>query len=140
MMATYRLRPDLASASMSPTPPTPRASIPPSMAAVKLGGGPSLTHGTANHPLVVKRLIETARREAKIPVQHEASSRFTGTDTDKIFHSREGIPSALVSLPLRCMHSVVETAHLDDIEHTIDLLTGFVGCGVSVSGRKEDFP
>jgi endoglucanase len=92
---------------------------------VKLGGGPSLTHGTANHPLVVKRLIETAR-DAKIPVQHEASSRFTGTDTDRIFHSRQGIPSALVSLPLRCMHSVVETAHLDDIAHTIELLTAFV--------------
>ena len=36
------------------------------------------------------------------------------------------MPSALVSLPLRCMHSVVETAHLDDINHTIDLLTNFV--------------
>jgi putative aminopeptidase FrvX len=89
---------------------------------VKLGGGPSLTHGTANHPLVVKRLIETAA-DIQNPVQHEASSRFTGTDTDKIFHSRQGMPSALVSLPLRCMHSVVETAHLDDIAHTIGLLT-----------------
>jgi endoglucanase len=39
---------------------------------------------------------------------------------------REGVPSALVSLPLRCMHSVVETAHLDDIERTIELLAGFV--------------
>jgi endoglucanase len=92
---------------------------------VKLGGGPTLTHGTANHPQVVKRLIELAA-QAKIPIQHEASSRFTGTDTDKIFRSREGIPSALVSLPLRCMHSVVETAHLDDISHTIELLTAFV--------------
>ena len=39
-----------------------------------------------------------------IPLQHESSSRFTGTDTDKIFNQREGIPSALVSLPLRYMH------------------------------------
>jgi endoglucanase len=92
---------------------------------VKLGGGPSLTHGTANHPLVVKHLLHVAK-DKEIPIQHEASSRFTGTDTDKIFHSREGIPSALVSLPLRCMHSVVETAHLDDIDHTIELLTAFV--------------
>jgi OPA family glycerol-3-phosphate transporter-like MFS transporter len=51
---------------------------------------------------------------------------FAGTISDKIFHSREGVPSALVSLPLRCMHSVVETAHLDDIERTIELLAGFV--------------
>jgi endoglucanase len=75
--------------------------------------------------LVVKHLLEVAKGK-DIPIQHEASSRFTGTDTDKIFHSREGIPSALVSLPLRCMHSVVETAHLDDIEHTIELLAAFV--------------
>ena len=74
---------------------------------------------------MVKRLLDTA--EAKhLPIQHEASSRFTGTDTDKIFHSREGIPSALVSLPIRCMHSVVETADLEDIKNTIELLTGFV--------------
>jgi len=62
----------------------------------------------------------------QIEFQHEASSRFTGTDTDKIFHTRDGVPSALVSLPLRCMHSVVETAHLDDIAATIELLSGFV--------------
>jgi endoglucanase len=74
---------------------------------------------------VVKRLLASAAK-TQTPIQHEASSRFTGTDTDKIFHSREGIPSALVSLPLRCMHSVVETAHLDDVQHTIELLTEFV--------------
>ena len=125
MMATYRLKPDvcvcLDVTHATDTPGLDAAKH----GSVKLGGGPSLTHGTANHPLVVKRLIEVAA-EAKIPIQHEASSRFTGTDTDKIFHSREGMPSALVSLPLRCMHSVVETAHLDDITHTIDLLTDFV--------------
>ncbi|MCB1276890.1 M42 family metallopeptidase [Prosthecobacter sp.] len=92
--------------------------------AVKLGGGPSLTHGSANHIEVVKRLIEVAEKE-KIPLQHEASSRSTGTDTDVIFHQQSGIPSALVSLPLRYMHSVVEMAHLDDVEYTIRLLTAF---------------
>jgi len=92
--------------------------------AIKLGGGPSLTHGGANHVEVVKRLIEVAEK-AKIPLQHEASSRSTGTDTDVIFHQQSGIPSALVSLPLRYMHSVVEMAHLQDVEHTIQLLTAF---------------
>lgn len=91
---------------------------------VKLGGGPSLTHGGANHVEVVKRLIDVAAK-AKIPVQHEASSRFTGTDTDVIFHQQSGIPSALVSLPLRYMHSVIEMAHLNDIEKTIQLLVAF---------------
>ena len=125
MMATYRLKPDLC-ICLDVTHATDTPGIDPNkFGSVKLGGGPSLTHGTANHPHLVQRLIDVAKH-SKLTIQHEASSRFTGTDTDKIFHSREGIPSALVSLPLRCMHSVVETAHLDDIAHTIDLLTEFI--------------
>jgi len=92
---------------------------------VALGGGPTLTHGTASHPLVIERLMEVAKKE-KVTIQHEASSRFTGTDTDSIYHSRDGVPSALVSLPLRCMHSVVEMAHYDDIQSTIELMADFV--------------
>jgi putative aminopeptidase FrvX len=125
IMATYRLKPDLC-VCLDVTHATDTPGLDAAKhGCVKLGAGPSLTHGTANHPLVVKRLMEVAA-ESKTPIQHEASSRFTGTDTDKIFHSREGVPSALISLPLRCMHSVVETAHLDDINHTIGLLTDFV--------------
>ena len=133
MMATYRLKPDLCLCldvtHATDTPGIDAAKF----GSVKLGGGPSLSHGTANHPHVVQRLIDVAN-SSKLTIQHEASSRFTGTDTDKIFHSREGIPSALVSLPLRCMHSVVETAHLDDIAHTIDLLTDFV---LSLTDKDE---
>jgi putative aminopeptidase FrvX len=125
MMATYRLKPDLCVCldvtHATDTPGIDQAKF----GSVKLGGGPTVSHGTANHPHIVKRLIQVAA-DAKIPLQHEASSRFTGTDTDSIFNSRQGIPSALVSLPLRCMHSVVETAHLDDVNHTIDLLTQLV--------------
>jgi len=101
---------------------------------VKLGGGPSITHGTCNHPLVVQRLIEAAAAR-EIPIQHESSSRYSGTDTDVIFTTREGIPSALVSLPLRYMHSVVEMADLEDIERVIGLLTAFAE---SVKG-EDDF-
>jgi putative aminopeptidase FrvX len=125
IMATYRLKPDvcvcLDVTHATDTPGLEAAKH----GSVKLGAGPTLTHGTANHPLVVQRLASLAEH-AHIPIQHEASSRFTGTDTDKIFHSRQGVPSALVSLPLRCMHSVVETAHLDDVARTIDLLAAFV--------------
>ena len=64
--------------------------------------------------------------KSKITLQHESSSRFTGTDTDEIYHVREGIPSALVSLPLRYMHSVVEMADFNDIQNVIDLLASFV--------------
>jgi endoglucanase len=99
---------------------------------VKLGGGPSITHGTCNHPLVVQRLIDVAK-DKEIPIQHESSSRYSGTDTDVIFTTREGIPSALVSLPLRYMHSVVEMADLEDVERVVRLLTGF-----AESVRAED--
>ena len=125
MMATHRLKPDvcvcLDVTHATDTPGIDAAKF----GQVKLGGGPTLTHGTSNHPLVVKRLIELADKH-RISIQHEASSRFTGTDTDKIFHSRDGVPSALVSLPLRSMHSVVETAHADDIARVIELLAAFV--------------
>jgi endoglucanase len=92
---------------------------------VKLGAGPSLTHGTSNHPLVVERLTAIAQ-ELEIPIQHEASSRTTGTDTDLIFQSKHGIPSALISIPMRYMHSTVETIELQDVERCIQLLTDFV--------------
>ncbi len=91
---------------------------------VRLGGGPTVTHGTANHPAVVARLVEVAGRE-DIPLQHEASSRFTGTDTDDIFASRSGVPSALVSLPMRYMHSTVEMVDLDDVDRCVRLLAAF---------------
>ncbi len=133
MMATYRIKPDvcvcLDVTHATDTPGIDAAKF----GSVKLGGGPTLTHGSSNHPKVVQRLIDIAS-EKKVPVQHEASSRFTGTDTDKIFTSRHGVPSALVSLPLRCMHSVVETAHLDDIQRTIDLLSEFV---LSLKEKEE---
>ncbi len=92
---------------------------------VKLGAGPSLTHGTSNHPFLVERLTAVAQ-ELEIPIQHEASSRTTGTDTDLIFQSKRGIPSALISIPMRYMHSTVETIDLQDVERCIQLLTEFV--------------
>jgi Cellulase M and related proteins len=92
---------------------------------VKLGGGPTLSHGVSNHPRVVQRLIEVAAREG-IPVQHEAVSRSTHTDTDQIFIVREGIPSALISIPLRYMHSPTEVVDPADVEHAVKLVVGFV--------------
>ena len=123
-MATYRLQPDVAVCldvtHATDTPKIDHAKH----GEVKLGGGPTVTHGICNHPMVVKRLMEIAERE-EIPLQHESSSRYSGTDTDQIYHQRSGVPSALVSLPLRYMHSVVEVANLKDIENTINLLAAF---------------
>jgi len=92
---------------------------------VKLGAGPALSHGAANHPLVVERLISTAK-EQKIPLQHEAVSRSTRTDADVIYTSRDGIPCALISIPLRYMHSPVEMISMKDIESAARLAAAFI--------------
>ncbi len=89
---------------------------------VELGKGPSVQHGGANHPALVRHL-EAAASAAGVEVQHEATSVRTGTDTDSIFYQRSGIPSALVSLPLRYMHSPVEVASLRDLEGLVQLMT-----------------
>jgi endoglucanase len=123
-MVAYRLEPDVALV-LDVTHATDSPGISKEKhGAVKLGGGPSVTHGTANHPAVVERLIEVAEAEG-IPLQHEASSRSSGTDTDVIFHSKAGIPSALISIPMRYMHSTVETVDLGDVEHAVRLMTAF---------------
>ncbi|SMO42636.1 M42 family metallopeptidase [Fodinibius sediminis] len=89
---------------------------------VKLGNGPSIQHGGANHAKIVE-FLETVSKEHEIDIQHEATSVRTGTDTDSIFYQKTGIPSALISLPLRYMHSPVETASLNDVEALVDLMT-----------------
>jgi putative aminopeptidase FrvX len=91
---------------------------------IKIGKGPALTHGGCNHPEVVARL-EAVAKAKKIPLQHEAMSATSGTDTDVIFWTRGGIASALVSLPNRYMHSPVELVSLKDLEKVPELLAGF---------------
>ncbi|MBN2507690.1 MAG: M42 family metallopeptidase [Verrucomicrobia bacterium] len=91
---------------------------------IKLGHGPTLTHGGSSHPEVVARLERVARKE-RIQLQHEAVSSTSGTDTDAIFWTRGGIPSALISLPNRYMHSPVEVVSLKDLEHIPRLMAAF---------------
>jgi putative aminopeptidase FrvX len=91
---------------------------------VKIGAGPAFTHGGCNHPEVVARLEQAARKE-RIKVQHEAMSATSGTDTDAIFWTRGGIPSALISLPNRYMHSPVEVVSLKDLEQIPVILAAF---------------
>lgn len=91
---------------------------------IKIGAGPTLTHGGCNHPEVVARIEQIARGK-KIALQHEATSGTSGTDTDVIFWTRGGIASALVSLPNRYMHSPVEVVSLNDLEKIPQLLAGF---------------
>lgn len=91
---------------------------------VRIGKGPTLTHGGCNHPELVARLEEVAAKK-DIPLQHEAMSATSGTDTDVIFWTRGGIASALVSLPNRYMHSPVELISLKDLELIPELLAAF---------------
>lgn len=92
---------------------------------IKCGDGPTVTYGPAVHNRVLDHLIATAEKH-EIPFQRQAASRATGTDTDAFQLAGDGIPSALVSLPLKYMHTTVETAHREDIENCIQLMKGFV--------------
>ncbi|UII23002.1 M42 family metallopeptidase [Fulvivirga ligni] len=91
----------------------------------KAGKGPVLTYGPAVHNNVLKLIIEAAEK-AKIPFQRAAASRATGTDTDAFAYSNEGVASALISLPLKYMHTTVETVHKDDVENVIKLIYEFL--------------
>ncbi len=91
---------------------------------IKIGRGPAITHGGPNHAEVVARLEKIAEEE-EIPLQHEAISSSSGTDTDVIFWTRGGIPSALISLPNRYMHSPVEVVSLKDLEQIPELMAAF---------------
>jgi endoglucanase len=88
---------------------------------VELGGGPVLDMGpTLNRPLI--DLLLAVAAEQQIPVSFEVSTRLTHTDADEIHLSRAGVPTALVSVPLRYTHSPVELMQLSDVEQSISLL------------------
>ena len=91
---------------------------------IRVGRGPTLTHGGPNHAEIVARLEKIAA-DNKIHLQHEAISSSSGTDTDVIFWTRGGIPSALISLPNRYMHSPVEVVSLKDLAQIPVLLSAF---------------
>lgn len=86
----------------------------------KSGNGPVLAYAPAVQNNLLKLLIDTAKKN-KIPFQRIALSSRTGTDTDAFAYSNEGVASALISLPLKYMHTTVETAHRDDVENLIKL-------------------
>lgn len=88
---------------------------------LKCGLGPVVCYGPAVQNNVLKQIIDVANKK-KIPFQRQAVSRSTGTDTDSFAYSAEGVASALISLPLKYMHTTVETVHKDDVENVIKLI------------------
>ena len=91
---------------------------------VKLGGGPVFSRGSAVNPVVFDMLVQTAEAE-KIPYTLNAAPRDTGTDADAIHTSNQGIPTGLVSVPNRYMHSPNEMVVLEDLDRTARLLAAF---------------
>ncbi len=85
------------------------------------GKGPVLSYAPAVQNNLLKTIIAAANKN-KIEFQRQAASRSTGTDTDAFAYSTDGIASALISLPLRYMHTTVETVHKQDVEEVIKLI------------------
>ncbi len=93
----------------------------PNRADVKVGGGPALSLGSAVNSRI-NEIIEKTAKKKKIPIQLELTPDKTSTDADKIHFSGRGVPVALVSLPVRYMHSPIELASMADIDAIIELL------------------
>ncbi len=87
----------------------------------KMGEGPVISYAPAVQNKLRKKIIDAANAN-NIPFQRHASSRSTGTDTDAFAYSNGGVPSALISLPLRYMHTTVEMVHKSDVENVIRLI------------------
>jgi putative aminopeptidase FrvX len=87
----------------------------------KIGKGPVIAYAPAVQQKLRDLIVDTAEKE-KIPFQRAANSRYTGTDTDAFAYSNGGVPSALISLPLRYMHTTVEMVHRKDVENVITLI------------------
>jgi endoglucanase len=101
---------------------------------VELGGGPVISRGSTNHPVVVGLLREAASH-AGVDVQVEATGVRTGTDADAFYTTRSGIPSVNVGIPNRYMHTPVEVVDTDDLDATVELLSAFA----VRAGERDDF-
>ncbi|MCY3998072.1 MAG: M20/M25/M40 family metallo-hydrolase [Flavobacteriaceae bacterium] len=87
---------------------------------IQIGDGPVISYAPSIQHKLRDIIIKTAI-DHDVPFQRLASHRYTGTDTDAFAYSNGGVASALISLPLRYMHTTVEMAHLEDIKHLIQL-------------------
>ena len=120
-MITNTLKPDLAIVTdVTHDTSTPMIEIK-KQGDAKIGKGPVITYAPAVQNNLREKIISVAEKN-KIPYQRLASSRYTGTDTDAFAYSNGGVPSALISLPLRYMHTTVEMVQKEDVENVIRLI------------------
>jgi len=92
---------------------------------VKLGGGPVLSRGAANNPVIYDRLIAIAE-EKKIPYCVQIMPEYTATDADAVHLSRVGVATAVISIPSRYMHTPNEMVQLSDVDATVELIVSFI--------------
>lgn len=92
---------------------------------IKCGSGPVVSYGPAVQNNVRDMILEVAEKK-RISIQRLSASRSTGTDTDAFAYSNAGVASALISLPLKYMHTTVETVHKNDVEKVIQLMYEFL--------------
>jgi endoglucanase len=120
--AAYQIAPDIAIALDVTFAPQPGVD---SVDTSEMGAGPALATGPNFHPKLVEKIRETAKRH-EIKVQDDFIPGRSGTDAWAIQVARSGVPSALLSIPVRNMHSPVETLDMRDIERTGRLLAHFI--------------
>lgn len=126
-MIARRIKPDVAIVTdvTHDTQSPPYGSLKAAEGDIACGKGPVLTWGPAVQNNLLRMIIDVAEKKS-IPYQRAAASRSTGTDTDAFAYSDIGVPSALISLPLKYMHTTVETVHMQDVENVISLMYEFV--------------
>ncbi len=121
LTASYSVNPDIAIAMDVTHAKTPDES----KVSIKCGSGPSICVGPNIHPSLVSAIQKVAK-SIDIPFEIEVEGGNTGTDAWSIQTSREGIPTLLISLPLKYMHTPIETLLIDDCEKTSELLCEFL--------------
>ncbi len=122
MMTAFNLRPNVAIAIESGI-CTDHPGVDPTKAGViKLGKGPTIYIGREHHPEIVRRFREHAKA-AKIPLQIMPHDEGHGTNASSFYMDVGGIPSAVIGIPTRYIHSAIEVASLTDVDRTTDLLT-----------------
>ena len=104
---------------------------------VKLGGGPVICNSSVANKKV-NDLLKACAKEKQIPYQIESFLGRTGTDADKMHQTGEGVVTALLSLPLRYMHSPSEVCQISDIEHAVNLLAIFL-CTINKDTNLDPF-
>ncbi|AET69933.1 peptidase family protein [Desulfosporosinus orientis DSM 765] len=122
MTSTYTLNPDLAVAIDVTHGSTPDTK---GQVKIELGKGPAVALGPNIHPAIYRQISETAQ-EHRIPIQIEPIPGHSGTDAWAIQVSRAGVPTGLISIPLRYMHTSVETLDLHDVLNSGKLLAYFI--------------